>query len=188
MSAWNGAAVVAACCLAVAARGAEIVDWRDAARCVGRICGVRGTVAVSEVDGPTTRLYFDPQERSVRVVLMRGWLVTWPSYDGQTIVATGTVDRFRDDVEMILLDPGDIEVVGGLPTPTPSAALSPTPSIPLTATPSVSLPTATASAAVPTPVPTAVPTTMPAPTAASEVEQLRERVRELEERVRELEK
>lgn len=171
MSVRTAAAVAAACCLGVAAPAAEIVDWRDAARCVGRVCAVRGTVALSEVDGPTTRLYFDPQQRDVRVLLMRGWLVTWPSYDGETIVATGKVDRFRDHVEMILLDPRAIEIVGGLPAPTASVALAPSPPVPL--------PTATASV---------VPTPAPPPTAASEVEQLRERVRELEERVRELER
>jgi hypothetical protein len=174
MPARTGAAVVATCCLAVGARAAEIVDWRDAAQCVGRVCGVRGTVAASEADGPTTRLYFDPQERTVRVVLMHGWLVTWPAYDGRAIVATGRVDRFRDHIEMILVDPRDIEVAGGLPSPTAPAPLSPTPSVPL--------PTPTASIAMPTPVPTAPPAT-----AGGEVEQLRERVRELEERVRELE-
>jgi len=179
MSARTAAAVVAACCLGIAARAAEIVDWRDAGRCVGRVCAVRGTVALSEVDGPTTRLYFDAHERNVRVVLMRGWLVTWPSYDGQTIVATGKVDRFRDHVEMILLDPHDIEIVGGLPAPTASEPPTPTASVALSPSPQVPLPTATASV---------VPTPVPQPTAAGEVEQLRERVRELEERVRELEK
>jgi len=115
-------------CTAVAARAEEeTVDWRDAAQCVGRVCGVRGTVALSESDGPTIRLYFDPQQRDVRVLLMHGWLVTWPRYDGETIVATGKVDRFRDHVEVIVLDPGSVTVLDPVPSPTPTAGPSPTP-------------------------------------------------------------
>ena len=115
-------------CTAVAARAeGETVDWRDAAQCVGRVCGVRGTVALSESDGPTIRLYFDPQQRDVRVLLMHGWLVTWPRYDGETIVATGKVDRFRDHVEVIVLDPGSVTVLDPVPSPTPTAGPSPTP-------------------------------------------------------------
>jgi hypothetical protein len=166
----------------------DVVDWRDAAQCVGRVCGIRGTVAVSENDGPSIRLYFDPERRDVRVLLMRGWLVTWPAYEGQTIIATGKVDRFRDHVEMILLDPRAIAVVGGLPSPTHSVAATATPSVAPPETPT----------AVPPETPTAVPPATPsvAPTAppsvapaqpGSEADELRQRVRELEQRVRELE-
>jgi hypothetical protein len=105
----------------------ESVEWPDAAQCVGRVCAVRGTVAFSEDDGPTIRLYFDPERRDVRVLLMRGWLVTWPRYDGETIVATGKVDRFHDHVEVTVLDPTDVAVLNPIPTPTPSAGPSPTP-------------------------------------------------------------
>ena len=123
------AALLAACCAAVAARAAETVDWRDAAQCIGRVCSLRGTVAVSDTDGPTIRLYFDEQQRDVRVLLMRGWLVTWPAYEGRTIVATGKVDRFRDHVELIVVNPNDVQLVDAAPSPspTPGGAPSPTP-------------------------------------------------------------
>jgi hypothetical protein len=157
----------------------EVVDWRDAAQCVGRVCGIRGTVVETEHDGPSIRLYFDRERRDVRVLLMRGWLVTWPPYDGQTIIATGKVDRFRDHVEMILLDPRNVTIVGGEPAATPSVAASATPSVAPPDTPTAA-PPATPSVAPPPP--------SPAPTAPpSEAEELRQRVRELEQRVRELE-
>ena len=165
------AACVLACGLAVAAWGQdEVVDWRDAAQCVGRVCGVRGTVTATESDGPTFRLYFDPQ-RDVRVILMRGWLVTWPRYDGETIVATGKVDRFRDHVELTVVDPSNVTVLGPTPSPTSVATLPP-------ALPAAPPATAAGSTAFPS---TAAPSGTP-----SEVEELRQRVRELEQRLREL--
>ncbi len=134
MLATTRAAVLLACCVAVAAcrwrpkpLQDEPIAWRAAARCVGRVCAVSGTVAVTENDGPAIRLYFDPQQRDVCVLLMRGWLVTWPRYDGATIVATGKVQRFRDRVEVTVLDPSDVTVLGPLPSPTPSVGPSPTP-------------------------------------------------------------
>ncbi len=112
-----------ACCAAGAALAQDdIVDWRDAAQCVGRVCGLRGTVVATENDGPTIRLYFDPEQRDVRVLLMRAWLVTWPSYEGATIVATGKVDRFRDHVEAIVLDPSNVTVLSAATAATPAAA------------------------------------------------------------------
>lgn len=210
------ALALAACCLPLAARADRTVGWRNAARCANAVCSVRGTVAVVEDDGPTYRLYFDDSDRSVRVILMRGWLVNWPNYLGQEIVATGKVGRFRDHLEMILLDPRSIELVGGTPTTTPEP--SPTASVaPASPTASVAAPTSgptaeptieptseptseptAAPTAPPSPVPTAIPTSVatslstsvpsPAPaTPADEVERLRERVRELEERLRRFE-
>lgn len=171
----------------------EVVDWHDAAQCVGRVCAIRGTVVASETDGPTTRLYFDAERRDMRVLLMRGWLVSWQAYDGQTIIATGKVDRFRDHVEMIVLDPGAIAVVGGLPSPTYSAAatetqpLAPpdTPTAPPRET-STTVPPETATA-VPPESPTAVPPATASVAPPNEADELRQRVRELEQRVRELE-
>jgi hypothetical protein len=123
MAAIRAIAVFLACCAAGAALAQDdIVDWRDAAQCVGRVCGLRGTVVATENDGSTIRLYFDPEQRDVRVLLMRAWLVTWPSYEGATIVATGKVDRFRDHVEAIVLDPSNVSVLSAATTATPPAA------------------------------------------------------------------
>jgi hypothetical protein len=123
MTAIRGIAVFLACCAAGAAWAQDdIVDWRDAAQCVGRVCGLRGTVVATEDDGPTIRLYFDAEQRDVRVLLMRAWLVTWPSYEGATIVATGKVDRFRDHVEAIVLDPSNVTVLSAATAATPAAA------------------------------------------------------------------
>ena len=170
---------------------------------LGAIAIAAAPGAQSETPSPlpmSTLVGIDAQDRSVRVILMRGWLVKWPPYDGQTIVATGKVDRFRDHVEMILLDPRDVEVIGGAPTITPvAAAPASTPTEPLpaetatepqaTATATMPFPTSTPTIAVPTLAAprVAAPTVVPSPP-LSEVEELRRRVRELEERVRELEK
>lgn len=150
------------------------VDWHDAAQCVGRACSVRGTVAAEEQDGPVTRLYFDAARRDVYVTLVRGWLVTWPSYAGKRIVATGSVDRFRNDVEMIVESPNSIVLADATPADAPTPALR-------APSPTAAEPSPTAIAATPTLV---APTAAPTP---GEADRLRERVRELEDRVRELE-
>ena len=156
-------------------------------------------VAVDNL-GSSIRLHFDSERNGARVILMHGWLVTWPSYEGQTIVATGKVDRFRDHVEMILLDPESIAVLDGAPPSTPAPVASPTLSAP--PMPSETVPTSTVPPAPPSALPASTPTAVlesaptappalpptPAPaTPLSETEELRRRVRELEERVRELE-
>jgi len=119
MSAVARAALMLICCAALASADEEAIDWQNAADCIGRVCALRGTVAVAENDGPTIRLYFDAQRRDVRVLLMRGWLVTWPNYEGTTIVANGRVRRFRDHIEMIVVNPNDITLLSPLPTSTP---------------------------------------------------------------------
>jgi len=158
----------------------ENVDWRDAHRCVGRICAVRGTVVEARDEGAVIRLYFDAERRDVYVTLVRGWLVTWPDYAGHAIVATGPVDRFRDQTEVMVRDPSAITVLDAALTATPAATTTPVAASPT--------PTAAATSPVPTAVPpTAVPPTVAPPPADDEVERLRRRVRELEERVEELE-
>lgn len=94
--------------------------------CVGRVCSIRGTVVAQEDGGAYYRLYFDAERRDVYVTLMRGWLVNWPGYVGHAIVATGPVDRFRDDTEMILRTPDAIALLDAPFTPVPGAA-TPTP-------------------------------------------------------------
>jgi hypothetical protein len=124
----TGIALLFACCAAMAARAEETtVDWRDAALCVGRVCSLKGTVASEERDGPTYRLYFDVEQREVRVILMRGWLVTWPSFAGHTIISTGRVDRFRDHIEQIVVVPDDVQILDAAPTPTAGGEPTPTP-------------------------------------------------------------
>lgn len=118
--------------IAAPAFGDEVVDWTEAASCVGRVCALRGTVVAQEDGGPYYRLYFDAERRDVYVTLMRGWLVTWPRYVGHTIVATGPVDRWRDHSEMILLTPDAIALLDAPDTPTAAppnpAAAAATPS------------------------------------------------------------
>ncbi len=188
------------CCAAVAVQAEyDVVDWSDAARCVGRPCGVRGTVVATESAGPTYRLFFDPDDHTVRIILMRGWMVDWPPYVGRTIIANGKVQRFRDHIEMIVLDPDDIAIIGGEPPATPEAPSpteSPTAGLPTALPPTEVPPTATPAAPRPPIVvpPPVVPPTVAAPPAeamptptSNEVEQLRQRVRELEQRIEQLE-
>ena len=104
----------------------EAIDWSDAPSCVDRVCSLRGTVVAQEDGGPYYRLYFDAERHDVYITLMRGWMVTWPSYVGHTIVATGSVDRWRDHSEMILLTPDAIAFLDAADTPVPGAS-TPTP-------------------------------------------------------------
>lgn len=183
-----GAAVAAAALLAGGAAAQETVDWRDAGTCVGRVCTVRGTVNAVKDDGPVIRLYFDPEQRSTYITLMRGWFVNWPDYGGHLIAATGPVDRFRDQIEMIVRDPGAIAVLDAPFTATPADTPTAAPTtVPATATPTAVAPTAPPTAPPTAVPPTAVPPTAIPPTVSDEVEQLRERVRELEQRLQELE-
>ena len=139
----------------------EAIDWTEAPNCIDRVCSLRGTVVAQEDGGPFYRLYFDAERHDIYITLMRGWMVTWPSYVGHTIVATGAVDRWRDHSEMILLTPDAIVFLDAPDTPVPDFT-----------------PIA--------PAPTAVPVAA-TPTASDEVEQLRDRVRTLEEKIERLE-
>lgn len=185
-----GTRLLTALLLAAPAFAQEVVDWTDAASCVGRICSVRGTVVAQEDHGPVYRLYFDAARRDVYATLVRGWLVTWPSYVGHPILASGKVDRFRDSVEVMVRDPGNIDVLDAPQTPTlaPFTA-APPPAVPPTATPTLApgapptiaapppsapppvapaaaaLPAAAAPAVVP-PIPTPVPPALVPPPAA----------------------
>lgn len=109
--------------LAAPALGDDVLDWTAAPGCVGRVCSLRGTVVAQEDGGAYYRLYFDADRRDVYITLMRGWLVSWPSYVGHAIVATGPLDRWRDHSEMILLTPDAIAVLDAPDTPaaTPSS-------------------------------------------------------------------
>jgi hypothetical protein len=108
------------CCLIDRAAGQDVVDWPDLSRCVGRTCSVRGRVVEQREEGPVIRLYFAAERRDVYVTLMRGLLVTWPSYAGHDIVATGRVDRFRGDIEMLIENPHAVAILDPA-TPTPPA-------------------------------------------------------------------
>ncbi len=148
-----------------------MIDWSDAPSCIDRVCSLRGTVVEQEDGGPYYRLYFDAQRRDVYVTLMRGWMVTWPSYVGHAIVATGPVDRWRDHSEMILLTPDAIAMLDAPDTPIPDT--TPIPPVPIAPAPIA-------------PPPTAMPV-VPTPTPSDEVQQLRDRVRTLEEKIERLE-
>jgi len=205
-----------ACCAAAAVQAQDdVVDWRDAARCVGRQCGLRGTVVATEPSGPTIRLFFDVADHSVRVILMRGWLVDWPPYVGRTIIANGKVQRFHDHIEMIVLDPDDIAVIGGEPlpgataestvaptmvAPTPPPPIAPTevptfiappPIVPQTVVPPTVVPPIVVPPTVGPPTvvpPTVVPPTVVPPTGAAPAPTpTSSEVEQLRQRVRELE-
>ena len=161
--------------LAVPVLADEVIDWTGAPSCIDRVCSLRGTVVEQEDGGPFYRLFFDAERHDVYITLMRGWMVTWPSYVGHSIVATGPVDRWRDHSEMILLTPDAIVFLDAPDTPVPDL------------TPIAPEPTAEPVAPTPVPVaPTAVPI-VATPTASDEVEQLRDRVRTLEEKIERLE-
>jgi hypothetical protein len=158
-------------CFAPALPAFETLEWQRAADCVGRVCGVAGTVVAQEEADGVTRLYFDAGERNISVLLVSSLFVTWPQYVGRTIVATGKVRRFGDEIEVVASRPRDIVTAPGTPGPSTQAQVP--------------------AQAQPTPAATQAPPSPPAPTGAAsddaEVERLRRKVEQLEERVRELE-
>ena len=104
-------------CSAITATAQEITDWRDAGRCVGRVCAVRGRIAATEIRGNVVRLYFDAVKRDVSVVLVRGWLSDFPEhpddyYRGNEVIATGPVRRFHDQIEIVSRAREDVQLVG----------------------------------------------------------------------------
>jgi hypothetical protein len=170
-------------CFAAPISALETLEWRRAADCAGRVCGVAGTVVAQEDADGVTRLYFDGERRDVSVLLVSSLFVSWPQYTGQTIVATGKVRRFGEQIEVVAARPRDIVTAPGTPGPA-----SPTPQ------PTEAQPTPSASPsptqAPPTSAATPVQQAEPAPTVApddAEVERLRRKVEQLEQRVRELE-
>jgi hypothetical protein len=154
--------------LAAPLRAQEVVEWTDAASCVGRICTMRGTVVAMEDRGPTYRLFFDGERRDVYLTLMRGWLVTWPDFVGHAIAATGPVDRFQGDTEMIVRARDAVVILDPAATPTAAAPTT----VPTTE---------------PTGVPTTEPTAAPTPAPTGELERLREDMRRLQEKIDQLE-
>jgi hypothetical protein len=178
--------LTAASLAAVVAAG-ERIDWREAARCAGRVCTVTGTVTAQEEEDGVTRLYFDAVRRDVSVLLVRSLFVGWPDYTGRTIAATGLVRPFRDQIEVVVSRPRDLETG---PEATPAEPRAPTPE-------PVTRPAAPARAATATEEGAATPARpieaepwRPAESRtpeAAEIERLRRRVEELEQRVRELE-
>lgn len=161
---------LAVVCLAAPIVALETLDWHQAADCVGRICGVAGTVAAQEEADGVTRLYFDPERRDVSVLLVSSLSVTWPQYTGQTIVATGKVRRFGEQIEVVAARPRDIVTAAGTPAP------------PMQTAPPTQVP--------PTSVASQIRQAEPTPGAVTdeaEVERLRRKVEQLEQRVRELE-
>lgn len=143
---------------AIAAAEAEPIAWSEAQSCTGRVCSVRGKVAEVRDDGTAIRLYFDPQRRDICVTLVRSWLVSWPDYAGQEIVANGPVRRFRDLTEVTVLAPSEITLAGVANEPAPANE-----------------------------VPAPEPATEPQAPEKEEVEALREEIQRLERRVNELE-
>ena len=111
--------------LAAPALADEVIDWSAAPSCVDRVCSLRGTVVAQEDGGPYYRLYFDAERHDVYITLMRGWMVTWPSYVGHAIVATGSGRSLarsqRDDPPhpdaIAMLDAPDTPVPDATPIP-----------------------------------------------------------------------
>jgi hypothetical protein len=155
-----------------AARSAPVVDWREAGSHVGEFVTVEGDVVDAHMIAEGCVLEFGAAASDFRAVLIVPVLSDLPRqperlYRGKRVRATGRVQRFQGRPEMVLQNPGQIEVVGiqatepavePASTPPPSAlpSASPTPPTPPPSTPSP-LPAA--------PAPTPPVPTPPAPTA-----------------------
>ncbi len=158
------AVAVAALAAVAGATAPPIVSWHDAGDHVGELVTVEGDVVAARTGADGCVLEFSSDDpRAFRVVLLVPLLTDLPRqperlYRGRRVRATGRVQRFRGRPEMVLHDPGQLEVVdvagaGGAPpaqdqhqaappetrappetTAPPEAAPSPTPAeVPLAA-------------------------------------------------------
>lgn len=83
---------------------------------VGEEKVVQGVVTAVEKDVNVVTLRLGTPPQSLTVSLVIGLLTRFPPnpevyYAGKTVVVAGTIERFRDELEMTIRDPARIEVV-----------------------------------------------------------------------------
>lgn len=83
---------------------------------VGEEKVVQGVVTAVEKDVNVVTLRLGTPPQSLTVSLVIGLLSRFPSspevyYAGKTVVVAGTIEKFRDELEMTIRDPARIEVV-----------------------------------------------------------------------------
>jgi len=140
-----------------------VLDWHAAASHVGDLVTIEGSVVRAQLSGDTCTLEFAAEEASaLRVVLVIPLMTDLPPhperlYQDRRIRVTGRVQRFGSRPEIVLRNPGQIEIIDVAAAPAPS-----TPStLPTASSTTTSLPTPRRDATRSLP-----PTTLPAATAA----------------------
>ena len=117
---------VAAIASANTASGAISVNV--AALFVGETRIVEGIVTAVDRDTNVVKLRLGTPPQSLTVSLVMGLLSRFPPnpelyYAGKTVLIAGTIDKFRDDLEMTIRDPANIEVVDLDVEPQPNLVL-----------------------------------------------------------------
>jgi hypothetical protein len=87
-----------------------------AALFVGEEKIVEGVVTAVERDTHVVKLRLGTPPQSLTVSLIMGLLTRFPSnaevyYAGKNVLVAGTIKKFRDDLEMTIRDPANIEVI-----------------------------------------------------------------------------
>ncbi|MFN8544636.1 MAG: hypothetical protein U0807_10605 [Candidatus Binatia bacterium] len=114
---------------------ASATAWQDAAGRIGEIVTVEGDVAQAVTSGSTCTLEFVPAgELHFHAVLLVPLISDLPRapdrlYRGRRVRVTGKLKRFHDQLEIVLTDPGLLEVVDvvAVSPPTPEPVPPPTP-------------------------------------------------------------
>jgi hypothetical protein len=120
--------VPASLALAAALDAAPIVSWRDAGDHVGEFVTIEGDVLDAHMAGDTCVIEFTHDDaHAFRALLLVPLVTSLPGhpdrlYRGKRIRASGLVRRYKGRPEMVLHNPGQIEVVDVAGAPEIAAA------------------------------------------------------------------
>jgi micrococcal nuclease len=124
-----------------AALGAEtpVVSWDKARDAIGRQATVEGTVAQTRKSEKVCHLNFSANWRTdFSVTIFAGSFARWPGdieslYRGKRVRVTGLVKEYQGRPEIVVSEPGQIEIVGDKPAVArPPALETPAPPPPMT--------------------------------------------------------
>jgi hypothetical protein len=99
-----------------------------AALFVGETKVVEGVVTAVDRDTNVVKLRLGTPPQSLTVSLVMGLLSRFPPnpeiyYAGKTVLVAGTIDKFRDELEMTIREPANVEVVNLDVEPQPNLVL-----------------------------------------------------------------
>jgi len=94
-----------------------VISWRDAAKYYGRYATVEGTIVATYDSGKACFLNFHPDyKRYFTAVIFASAFSRFPTspenhYRGKKVRVTGYIKEYKGKPEIILNDPGQIEIV-----------------------------------------------------------------------------
>jgi len=99
------------------AAGVPVIDWHDAARHYNQRCAVEGTVVATHNSGKACFLNFHENwKKYFTAVIFANRFPRFPphpesAYRGKRVRVTGTIKEYQGRPEIILEDPGQIEIL-----------------------------------------------------------------------------